>query len=93
MAEIESRRVAMTRDELVHFKWQLIYDGTPSTMGLRKFNENGTYWSPYMGMCEWLLRGQQLMFAGLSLLVERDTNTWGWVIGRGQRTTYYSVEA
>jgi hypothetical protein len=92
MAEIDSRRVGMTRDELVIFKWQLIYDGTPSTMGLRKFNENGTYWSPYMGICEWLLHDQRLMFAGLSLLVERDANTWGWVIGRGQRTTYYSVE-
>ncbi|KAL3764472.1 hypothetical protein ACHAW5_000136 [Stephanodiscus triporus] len=92
MAEIDSRRVEMSTYELVRFKWQLIYDGSPSKMGLRKFNENGTYWSPYMGVCEWLLQGRRLMFAGLSLMVERDANTWGWIIGRGERTTYYSVD-
>ncbi|KAL3826240.1 hypothetical protein ACHAXA_006268 [Cyclostephanos tholiformis] len=92
LAEIDSRRRFMSREELVSFRWQLIYDGSPSKMGLRKFNEDGTYWSPYMGLCTWILHGQRLIFAGLSLSVERDENTWGWIIGRGQKTTYYSVE-
>eukprot|EP00571_Detonula_confervacea_P002949 CAMPEP_0172314122 /NCGR_PEP_ID=MMETSP1058-20130122/21747_1 /TAXON_ID=83371 /ORGANISM="Detonula confervacea, Strain CCMP 353" /LENGTH=82 /DNA_ID=CAMNT_0013027905 /DNA_START=407 /DNA_END=652 /DNA_ORIENTATION=+ len=82
MAEIDSQRTVMAREELIHFKWQLIYDGSPSQMGLRQFQENGRYWSPYMGMCEWVLRGQlggqHLVFAGMTLLVERDLNTWGW---------------
>jgi hypothetical protein len=24
--------------------------------------------------------------------VERDPITWGWVVGRGQRTEYFSVD-
>ena len=95
MAEIDSKRRSMTPEELVHFKWQLIYDGSPSGLGLRQFDANGMYWSPYMGMCEWVLRdgdGQHLMFVGMSLLVERNEKTWGWIIGEGQRTVYYSVE-
>jgi hypothetical protein len=92
LAEIDSRRRYMSREELVRFRWQLIYDGSPSKMGLRKFNEDGTYWSPYMGLCTWILHGQLLTFAGLSLPVERNASNWGWVIGRGQRTVYHSVE-
>eukprot|EP00970_Alexandrium_tamarense_P014979 scaffold4548_cov270-Alexandrium_tamarense.AAC.1 len=69
MAEIDSRRQTMAREELVHFKWKLVYNGGPSRMGLRQFEANG-----------------------MSLAVERDENTWGWVIGKGQRTVYYSVE-
>ena len=82
----------MTREELIYFKWNLVYDGYSSRMGLRQFNSNGTYWSPYIGVCEWLLHGQHLLFAGMSLVIERDVDSWGWVIGRGQRTVYYSVE-
>mmetsp|Transcript_7982 Transcript_7982/g.16635 ORF Transcript_7982/g.16635 Transcript_7982/m.16635 type:complete len:305 (-) Transcript_7982:12-926(-) len=92
MAEMDSKRKLLSREELTYFKWQLIYDGNPSRMGLRQFHRNGTYWSPYIGVCEWLLHGQHLMFAGMALLVERDEETWGWVIGRGERTVYYSVE-
>lgn len=92
MAEIDSRRILMTTEELVHFRWKLIYDGNPSQLGLRKFNENGTYWSPYMGICEWFLGDNRLSFAGMTLLVERDPITWGWVVGRGQRTEYFSVD-
>ena len=92
LAEIVSRRKFMTREELVYFKWKLIYDGSPSQMGLRQFSEDGTYWSPYMGTCEWHLHGQQLVFAGMILQVERNAVTWGWIIGRGQRTVYHSVE-
>ena len=92
LAEIDSRRRYMSVEELVNFRWQLIYDGSPSRMGLRKFNEDGTYWSPYMGLCTWMLDGERLAFAGMSLLVERNASNWGWVIGRGQRTEYHSVE-
>ena len=91
LAEIDSRRVIMAKEELVHFNWQLIYDGSPSQMGLRKFNADGTYWSPYMGMCEWALREDHIMFAGMQLSVERADN-WGWVIGKGTRTVYHSID-
>lgn len=42
------------------------YDGSPSTMGLRQLTwmVHGTYLSPYMGMSEWVLRGNMLTFAG-----------------------------
>ncbi len=92
MAEIDSRRTVMAREELVHFRWNLLYEGKPSQLGLRKFNENGSYWSPYMGVCEWILHGRQLLFAGMALTVERDPRNWGWIIGKGQRTVYYSVD-
>jgi hypothetical protein len=92
MAEIDSRRTVISRLELIQFRWQLIYDGSPSTMGLRQFNEDGTYLSPYLGMSEWVLRGNMLTFAGMELVVEKDKRTWGWIIGKGQRTVYYSVE-
>ena len=92
LAEIDSRRKVITREELVYFKWKLIYDGSPSQMGLRQFSEDGTYWSPYMGTCEWQLNYKCLMFAGMALQVERNADTWGWVIGRGERTVYHSVE-
>lgn len=99
MAEMDSQRTNLAREELIYFKWQLIYNGSPSQMGLRQFQENGRYWSPYMGMCEWILRdpipgqigGQHLLFGGMTLLVERDLN-WGWIIGRDERTVYHSVE-
>ena len=93
MAMIDSQRITMTREELVHFRWKLIYDGNPSQLGLRKFNDNGTYWSPYMGICEWFLHLQQLSFAGMTLLVERNRSNWGWIIGRGERTEYHSVDS
>ena len=92
LAEIDSRRTLMTREELVYFKWKLIYDGSPSQMGLRQFSEDGTYWSPYMGTCQWQLNYKCLMFAGMALQVERNADRWGWVIGRGERTVYHSVE-
>lgn len=97
LAEMDSGRNTMTSDELVHFQWKLVYNGRPSQMGLRRFNEDGTYYSPYMGLCEWILAPGMdgrpyLTFAGVTLLVERDDKTWGWVIGRDQRTVYLSVE-
>lgn len=92
MAEMDSRRETISREELVLFRFQLLYNGTPSKMGLRQFNRDGYYDSPYMGRSEWILHGQHLLFAGMSLLVERDEKNWGWVIGRGERTEYRTVE-
>jgi hypothetical protein len=43
-------------------------------------------------MSEWVLRGNMLTFAGMELVVEKDKRTWGWIIGKGQRTVYYSVK-
>lgn len=49
MAELDSRRRIISREELVNFRFQLIYNGVPSRMGLRHFNRDGYYDSPYMG--------------------------------------------
>ena len=75
LAELDARRRAISRAEIVHFKWRLIYNGAPSKMGLRQFGADGTYSSPYMGACEWVLHGRYLMFAGVALLVERDVDS------------------
>ena len=111
MAEIDSRRTVMSSEEFIQFRWQLIYEYSPSRMGmgrrqfngmgLRQFNEDGTYSSSFMGMSEWVLQGNVLrlflrvgsvrLIAGMELLVEKDAITWGWIIGKGQATTYYSV--
>lgn len=92
MAEMDACRTTISREELVYFQFQLLYMGRPSQMGLRQFNADGSYASPYMGLCEWMLHGHQLLFAGMSLLVERDRKNWGWIIGKGERTEYLSVE-
>lgn len=92
MAELDSHRETITREELTIFRFQLVYMGSPSKMGLRQFNRDGFYESPYMGRTEWILHGQQLLFAGMSLLIERDKGNWGWIIGRGERTEYISIE-
>ena len=59
MAEIDSKRTIFTPEELIYFQWQLIYNGTPSSTGLRHFNPDGTYDSPYMGTSAWWI---MLMF-------------------------------
>jgi hypothetical protein len=96
MAEIDSRRTILTPEEFIFFKWQLIYNGTPSSTGLRRFNPDGTYESPYMGRCEWHLdEAGRLTFSGMnvSLLAERNTDTWGWTVGKGQNNiVYHSVD-
>ena len=92
MAEMDSKRPYLSKEELVYFKWKLIYDGRPSQNGLRQFNADGTYHSPYMGVCNWQLEREWFSFAGTSLLVERDANTWGWIIGKNERTMYRSVD-
>ena len=92
MAEMDSKRPYLSKEELVYFKWKLIYDSRPSQNGLRQFNADGTYNSPYMGLTSWELEDNEFSFAGTSLRVERDTNTWGWIIGKNERTMYRSVD-
>lgn len=92
MAEMDSKCPYLSKEELVYFKWKLIYDGRPSQNGLRQFNADGTYHSPYMGVCNWQLEDEWFSFAGTSLLVERDKHTWGWIIGKNERTMYRSVD-
>lgn len=111
MAEIDSKRTIFTPEELIYFQWQLIYNGTPSSTGLRHFNPDGTYDSPYMGTSGWSLdyvnvrRGgggpdgeeyrARLNFSTMqvSLIVERNHDTWGWMVGSDEQgITYHSVD-
>lgn len=92
IAEADAVRDEITREELVHFRWRLVYNGIPSNMGLRRFQPDGLYASPYLGLTEWHLHENNLIFSGMSLPIERSRNNWGWVIGKGSRTEYHSVE-
>lgn len=92
MAEMDSRRQIISREEIVYYRFRLEYMGQPSKMGLRQFSADGTYDSPYMGLCEWSLYRKHLLFAGMFLMVRRDKENWGWIIGEGERTVYFSVE-
>ncbi len=111
MAEIDTKRTIFTPEELTYFQWQLIYNGTPSSTGLRHFNPDGTYDSPYMGTSAWSLdyvnvRGGEegggdeeyrarLNFSTMqvSLIVERNHDTWGWTVGSDEQgIAYHSVD-
>ena len=109
MAEIDSKRTIFTPEELIYCQWQLVYNGTPSSTGLRHFNPDGTYESPYMGISRWSLnyvnvRGEgesdekyraNLRFSTMqvSLIVERNHDTWGWTVGSDEQgITYHSVD-
>ena len=97
MAEINFRCVVMSQDELLLFEWHLVYDGW--MMGLRIFDRSDMH---NLGICEYMchseakwggvLKGQQLIFAGMSLFMERDPSSWGWIIGKGKRSEYHSIE-
>lgn len=93
-AEVDSRRQAITAEEVSHFRWQLIYHGRPSSMGLRHFQRNGVYVSPHFGETTWHLdgRGYFVMQGVEPLQVRRDATNWGWLIGAGSGTEYLSVE-
>ena len=91
-AEYDKYRTTITRDEISYYKWKLIYNGTESRMGLRQFLRDGTFHSPYAGRCEWQLFGNRMCFMGIELAVERNPSNWGWIIGRGRPTVYYSIE-
>ena len=92
-AEHDRLRQIITRDEICHFSWKLVYNGNESKLGLRKFKPDGTYDSPYAGVCEWTLFQNRIIFLGVSLPIQRDIeNTWGWIIGADSSTLYYSME-
>ena len=92
-AAYDGQRQIISREEICYYSWRLIYNGCESKLGLRKFMEDGTYHSPYAGLCEWTLsdHNRRLVFMGMSLPIERDLETWGWVIGKGSATAYFSV--
>jgi len=94
-AEIDSKRESISEDEVAHFRWQLIYHGRASTMGMRHFQRDGVFVSPHFGETTWRLthEGRQFVMQGVTALeVERNADTWGWVMGRGTGTEYHSVE-
>ncbi|KAL3777735.1 hypothetical protein HJC23_005368 [Cyclotella cryptica] len=92
MAEMDSRRQTISREEVVYYRFRLEYMGQPSKMGVRQFNADGTCDSPYMGLCDWSLHRKHLLFAGMFLMAGRDKENWGWIIGEDKRTVYFSVE-
>jgi len=94
-AEVDSRRQIITLDEVAYFRWNLVYNGRPSSMGHRHFQRNGVFISPHFGQTEWRLDSQnRFAMEGVSpLKVERDVENWGWIFGRGTGIEYYSVEA
>ena len=99
MAELDSRRKTISREEILHFKWKEIHDGRPGEMV--RFSGDGTYTSPVHGEWCWQLYRGSMYFShdfgreghnwDLRLSVERDVNNWGWIIGRGQETMYRSA--
>lgn len=92
-AENDRLRQIISRDEICHFSWKFIYKGQESKLGLRKFKPDGTYYSPYAGVCEWSLFQNKITFLGVSLPIQRDIEgTWGWIIGADSSTVYHSME-
>eukprot|EP00931_Biecheleriopsis_adriatica_P120569 TRINITY_DN95696_c0_g1_i1.p1 TRINITY_DN95696_c0_g1~~TRINITY_DN95696_c0_g1_i1.p1 ORF type:complete len:297 (-),score=38.66 TRINITY_DN95696_c0_g1_i1:164-1030(-) len=94
-AELDSCRQTITEDEVGHYRWQLIYHGTPSNLGLRHFQRNGVFVSPHFGETRWSLHsnGQYFVMQGVApLQVKRNLQNWGWTIGEGSGTEYHSRE-
>ncbi|CAE7343861.1 unnamed protein product [Symbiodinium natans] len=94
-AEVDSRRQHITEEEVAHFRWQLVYHGRPSSMGLRHFQKNGVFVSPHFGETRWSLLhgGTWFMMQGIDpLKVSRNLDNWGWVIGAETSTEYHSAE-
>ena len=91
-------RPYITREEIVYYKWKLLYNGRESTLGLREFKNDGTYNSPYMGLCQWSLdtMNNRFLVMNMSLPIERSivgtNHGCGWIIGKGSNTVYYSIE-
>ena len=92
-AEYDKFRRYIYREEISYYRWRLVYNGAESRLGLRQFLPDGTYDSPYMGRCQWLLHENRFLVMNMSLPIERDPETWGGIIGKGSNTVYYSVEA
>lgn len=99
IAEIDSQRVNMCTHELLRYKWQLIHDGKASS-DLRYFEKEDNInriceYTKHGNNVRWggSLQGQKINFPGVSLLVERNPYTWGWIITtQNEKGAYYSVE-
>ena len=46
--------------QVAHFRWQLVYHGRPSSMGLRHFQKNGVFVSPHFGETRWHLGSEEV---------------------------------
>jgi len=88
----DSRRQVISREELIHYDWKLMYNGQESKLGLRKFSPDGIYRSPYAGPCEWALQNCHLHVMQMALPIQRDFQSWGWIIGQGHVSVYFSVD-
>eukprot|EP00933_Yihiella_yeosuensis_P019934 TRINITY_DN16075_c0_g1_i1.p1 TRINITY_DN16075_c0_g1~~TRINITY_DN16075_c0_g1_i1.p1 ORF type:complete len:140 (-),score=17.48 TRINITY_DN16075_c0_g1_i1:372-791(-) len=94
-AELDSRRHWITEEEVAHFRWHLIYNGMPSSLGLRHFKRDGIFDSPHFGQTTWYLEGGGRSFVMQNvaqLQVQRNPENWGWIIGAGTGTEYHSKE-
>jgi len=93
-AELDSQRGKISAEEVSYYRWHLTYNGMPSSLGLRHFQRNGTFVSPHLGETTWFLNedGSFVMRGIAPLTVERNSNDWGWIIGRGTATEYRSIE-
>lgn len=92
-AEIDSRRTIITREEVAYFRWALFYEGIRAAE-LRHFQADGRFDSPYLGQTTWhLYTDGSFCIRGIHPLpVERLPESWGWVIGKGYSTVYFSLE-
>jgi hypothetical protein len=93
-ASVDSRRNRICVSEVAHFKWSLVYHGSPSSTGFRTFRSDGVYLSPYLGATNWWLNDNgTFQIGGMeSLTVTRNLVNWGWVIGQNSATVYHSVQ-
>lgn len=92
-AELDRHREMITEYEVSYFRWQLIYNGRPSTLGLRHFQRDGIFVSPHFGQTSWYLdQGNFIMQGVAPLQVRRNPDNWGWFIGHGTNTEYHSIE-
>lgn len=93
-AEADSLRQDITDMEVSYFRWQLVYHGRASSMGLRHFRADHVFVSPHFGQTTWELDrdGNFHMRGVMPLSVQRDLRNWGWVIGKDSGTEYHAVE-
>ena len=100
IAEIDSRRVNMCIHEILRYKWQLIQHDGKASSDLRYFEKEDNInriceYTKHDNNVRWggSLQGQKISFPGVSLGVERNPYTWGWIItAQNQKGAYYSVE-
>ena len=93
-AILDSRRDRITTNEIGYFRWKLFYQNRPSSTGIRHFREDGVYVSPYLGRATWeLTEKNEFIIHKFTrpLSVRRRREDWGWTIGKGSRSEYWSV--